>query len=338
MQSRQKNAEEEKSTYILVNDLGSKIKSLRQLGIKTPEQNDPFFTEFQKELAKMIGEAHPDAEILAMDMEELSMQILSRAHELRKILVKDAVVVSSCLEIAAPRRGFVLEVNRIVDFEGQLLGIGPRPGCPPVSEQIMGIKTLVSDRPVVVVEDGSFSGRTLSHVLKVFKETRVEVSAVVLGFMFPNSLASLRRNFSGELIVMREINHVIDWMPDHDFFPFAPNCGRVVGVSVHGENYPFFNYDGASYSIPYVLPFSPMKDWASIPKEHENKISLFCMQKALELFTLLEKMNNGKEIKIGDLIGVRPLVSVPISVRQKMFPRVDTRVRSFLHDTCHELA
>ncbi len=330
--------QETKGTYILVCDLGSKIKSFRQLGIKTPEQNDPFFIEFQDELAKMISEAHPYANLLVMNMEELAMQILAKAHDLRKVLVKDAVVVSSCLDIAAPRRGFVLEVNRLIDFEGNLLGIGSRPGCPTIDEQIMGIKTLISDRPVIVVEDGSFSGRTLSHVLKKFKEAKVKVSAVVLGFMFPNSLASLRRHFSEELIVISEINHVIDWMPDHDFFPFAPNCGRVIGVSVHGENYPFFNYDGASYSVPYILPFSPMGDWASIPKEYENKISLFCLQKALELFTLLEKMNNGKDIRIGDLIGVRPLVSVPISIRQRFFPGIDTRVRSFLHDTCHELA
>lgn len=328
----------EKSAYVLVFDLGSKIKALRQLGLKTPEHNDPFFLEIQTDLTKMISQALPDAEILAYEMEDLSYQILTRAHELRKILVKDAVVVSSCLEIAAPRRGFVLEINRLVDFDGQILGIGPRPGCPTISEQIRGIKTLVADRPVIIVEDGSFSGRTLAYVLKLFKESGVQVAALVLGFMFPQALASLRRSYEGEMIVIRELNNVIDWMPDHDFFPFSPNCGRVVGVSVHGLNYPFFNYDGASYGVPYILPFSPMHDWASIPKDSCNEISLYCMHKTLELFDLLEKMNNGKEIKIGDLTGARPLVSVPISVRQKFFPSLDTRVRSFLHDTCHELA
>lgn len=273
-----------------------------------------------------------------MNMEELSMQILAKAHELRKNLLKESTVVSSCLEIASVRRGLVLEVNRIIDFRGEMLGIGPRPGCPPISEQIRGIKTLAADRPIIIVEDGSFSGKTLSRVLGEFKEIGVEVSAVVLGFMFPEALTLLSRHFKGELIVINEINHVIDWMPDHDFFPFVPNCGRVVGVSINGGNYPFFNYDGASYSIPYVLPFSPMRDWASLPKDFENKISLFCMQSSLEIFKLLEKMNNGKEFRIGDIVGVRPLVSIPISVRQKMLPGVDTKVRSFLHDTCHELS
>lgn len=54
MNQKQLKPENGKNNYILVYDLGSKIKSLRQLGINTPDSDDPFFSEIQGELAKMI--------------------------------------------------------------------------------------------------------------------------------------------------------------------------------------------------------------------------------------------------------------------------------------------
>lgn len=329
---------EVRNTYILVNDLGSKIKSLRQLGIKTPAQNDPFFTEFQEELAKMIGEAHPNTNVLAIDSEDLAMQILAKANKIRKASAKDAVIVSLCLEIPVSRRSIALEANRIIGFDGQQLGIGSRPGYPSLSEQISTTKIFANNRPVILVDDGSFSGKTLSYILKRFREEKVNVVAVVLGLMFPGALASIKRYYFEDLVVVNEIDHALEWMPDHDFFPFAPNCGKVIGTSANGENYPFFNYDGVSYCVPYILPFSPMHDWATIPKEYGNRISLFCLQKAIELFVLLERINNRKELEIGDIAGINPLVSLPISVGQKLLPQINTSIRRFLHDACEKLS
>ena len=79
-----------------------------------------------------------------------------------------------------------------------------------------------------------------------------------------------------------------------------------------------------------------MEKWTSIPREKNNSFSLLCLQQTLNLFERLEKMNR-TEIKIGDLMGVRLRVSVPISIGQNIFPQLDTRIINFISEACHEL-
>lgn len=159
-----------------------------------------------------------------------------------------------------------------------------------------------------------------------------------MGFAFSKAVEVIKRNFNGEIVMVEQIDNPLDWMPDHDFFPFASNCGRVFGISLDGNAYPFYTHNGASYSVPYILPFAPlMSKWTSIPQERTNSFSLFCLQKSLHLFKLLEKINR-RDIMIGDLMNVHPRVSIPINVGQHTFPRLDTRVINFLSDACHELS
>lgn len=323
-------------TYILTCDLGSKIKLLKHIGFKTPDSHDTFYKDFQVELARLINVSLPEAKVVSVSMEDLADNILTAALN-KQTFMQNAIVVSSCVEIALPRKGQVIEINRIIDEQGKILGLGPRPGFPPVEEQMESIRVISADLPIILVEDGSFTGSTMCYLIKKMKEKGMKVAAVVIGFTFPKALAAIQREYDGEIIVIEKLSELLDWMPDHDFFPFSPNCGRVFGIAINGHCYPFYTHNGASYSIPYVEPFGNLSEWASIPRESTNSISLFCMQQALTLFERIEKLS-GKEIKIGDLLNVKPRVSIPVSIGQSRFPRLDTRVTSFLHDTCHELA
>lgn len=334
-----------KGTYILTFDLGEKVQSLRGAGLKTPDANDLFFVEFRQELARMIQNSLPDVKIKLVDMAEMANSIKSKAFERRKLL-KNAVIVSSCLEIAQPiygsmDGGFVLQVNRLVDNGGKILGIGPRPGHRDIKRQIEIIRSMAIDstmnRPLIVIEDGAFSGKTLSYILGKFKEANLIVDAVVIGFAFPEAYENIKKDFSGEVIIVNKFDKLIDWIPDHDFMPFVPNCGRILGVSMSGINYPFYTHEGTTFSFPYLIPFAPMSEWTTIPQDHTGKIALFCMQQAMSLFERVEKMNK-TELRIGNLVGIRPKISVPISIGQKRFPELDSKVRDFLSDTCHELA
>ena len=324
-----------KGTYVLTCDLGSKVKLLKHIGLKTPESNDSFFKGFQSELARLIGVALPNAEVITMSMEDLADDILTEALR-KQSLLQDAVVVSSCAEIAIPRKGHIIEINRIVDERGKIIGLGPRPGFPSLDEQLESIRVFTVDRPIIIVEDGSFTGGTMCHVIRKFKDKGIKIAAVVIGFAFPKALAAIQREYSGEIIVIEKLNELLDWMPDHDFFPFTPNCGRVFDLSISGQNYPFYTHNNASYSVPYIIPFGNMREWSSIPDTSTGPISLFCLQQALALFERIEKLS-GKEIKIGDILGTRPKISIPISIGQNVFPRLDTRITSFLSETCHEL-
>ena len=236
-------------TYILTFDLAQKIKLFRSIGLKTPNPDDTIFTNIKDELIVMVSRAFAGANIRAVSMEDLADEILSRAMDHRKHL-SNATVVSTCVEIADLKRGQTIDINRLVGRSGDIIGLGPRPGHPSLEDQIRLIANACDDNPVILMEDGTFTGSTMLQILRMFKQLKVEVAAVVIGFAFENAVKNLKKEFGGELIVVEEMENFIDWMPDHDFFPFVPNCGRVVGVPWNGYNLPLYTHNGASYSIP----------------------------------------------------------------------------------------
>lgn len=76
-----------------------------------------------------------------------------------------------------------------------------------------------------------------------------------------------------------------------------------------------------------------MSKWTSIPAKDCVQISLFCIQLATDLFFQIEQLN-GRQIKIADLMGLQPAISIPITLGQQTFPRLDERVVDYLTQMC----
>ncbi|HLD28610.1 MAG TPA: hypothetical protein VJB67_03265 [Patescibacteria group bacterium] len=336
MTGQKEDIEDHHRTYILTFDLGPKIRLLRTEGLKTPDQNDPFFLELKDEIERRIQGFFPDATIKSVTTEDLADEIMSQAVH-QKTLLREAEIVSTCLELAILRRGHSIEINRIVDQAGQIIGLGPRPSYPCLDEQIHSINAVSNSRPLVLVEDGSFTGSTLIHILDKLEGQRMSVAAIVIGFAFPKALEAVQARFEGEVVVVEPMEEFIDWMPDHDFFPFTPNCGRVLGMSWNGTNLPFYTHNGASYAVPYLIPFCPMTRWTSIPEDYIYDFSMFCLQQTLKLFELIGRLS-GEPVTIGQLMDVRPKISIPVPIGGSGLPRLNARVVDFLSDVCHELA
>jgi hypothetical protein len=197
---------------------------------------------------------------------------------------------------------------------------------------------LVKNKPVVLAEDGTFSGKTIAYILEQFKVKNISVSTIVLGFSSKSGIETISRVFHGDIITVEGVPNLIDWMPDHDFIPFAPNCGRVFGIPLGKEARPVYTHDGAAFAIPYIQPFGNLNKWSSIPADRVNEFSLFCCQQALSLFTRIEKMSGNKHLTIRDLMGNRPSICVPICVDNDQFPPLDAQVVEYLSDACHSLA
>jgi hypothetical protein len=173
-------------------------------------------------------------------------------------------------------------------------------------------------------------------LVKQFAKHRVEVAGVVVGICFPSAADNLRKLFNGNLMVVEKTQEPIEWMPDHDFLPFIPNCGRVFGQMFGDEGMPFYNHEGISFSFPYILPFGNPNKWASIPQQHTYNFSLFCLEQALGIFKHLDKLND-RQLTIHDLSGSAPRVSMPMSCGDDRLPEVDMPISSFLSEVCHEL-
>ena len=326
-------------TYVVTCDLANRMKELEQVGIMLlPEREHvAFFEKFHVELmATLKGLLPEDIEIQSVDMDILAQKVLGAALA-RESRLRDAIVVSTCFEMSAARRGITLEINRIVDGSGKLIGLGPRPGHTDLTSQFMAISRLAAEgRPVVLVEDGTFSGKTLKYVLAHFARVGVNVDSLIVGLCFEEALTTLEGILPPNVQIMAQTTRPYEWMPDHDFFPFAPNCGLVFGISLGGQALPYYTHDGATFSFPYLSPFGNTEDWASIPKDKVRELSLLCLRTSQHFFGLLEGVNN-RSIHCKDLIGTRPRISIPISFGQSQLPNLSSRVVDFLHDAIEEI-
>lgn len=321
--------------FVVTNDVGVRVSGLRSIGLKTPDSNDPIFKEFHAGLIEQISRMLPEIKVVEHDMTELADEIWSRAIQLKTSLAS-AVVVSTCAELAATRRGHVIEMNRIVDVNGNILGFGPRPGTDLLSRQIASIGAFAHGKSIVIAEDGTFSGGTIEFLVKQFTKRCIEVAGVVVGICFPVAAKSLGKLFNGNLMVVEETEEPFEWIPDHDFLPFIPNCGRVFGSMFGDEGMPLYNQDGISFCFPYILPFGNPAKWASIPQEHAANFSLFCLEQALGIFSYLDKLN-GRHLTVHDLLGAVPRVSMPMSCGSGRLPEIDMPISSFLSEVCHEI-
>lgn len=246
--------------------------------------------------------------------------------------MRNAIIVSTCPEITALRNGAALSlnINRLVDYDGKILGIGPRPGTESISAQIEHIANYAHDRQVILVEDGSFTGKTLRYILEMLQNKHVRVSAVVLGFVFQNAREIIREGFNGEIFDIEKVDGIIDWMPDHDFMPFVPSNGRVIGHRCSGELLPIYDQDGLTQCVPYLDGFCPLTDWAGIPAEGCREITEFFISATYELFEIISFLNDSRILTIGDLAGTLPRVSIPFSLYGQPTVTKDTPILGFL--------
>ena len=138
------------------------------------------------------------------------------------------------------------------------------------------------------------------------------------------------RNLSSRFV--SGIDSLMDWVPDHDFFPFVPGCGKVLGVEVGGELYPFYDHNHASFAMPYLVPFAPMQEWATIPDRRTNSLSGQCLKLTIRLFEELGKLND-RPIRISDIVHARQRVSLPIQCGHKgPLPTTGSTVVSYLSE------
>ncbi len=322
--------------YILTFDLGHKVQQLSSIGLKVPSPQDPFFQEIRAEITHRFAQYFPNAVIKAMGMHELSANIMAQAIHQQQSL-KKSFVATTCLEIAGLKHGYPLDVNRVISSNGKIVGIGPRPGSPSIADQIKMLASISENQSVILVEDGAFTGTTVSFILEELQRHKVEVAAVVIGFAFPGTVKKIQSVFNGEVIIVEEIKaDFIDWMPDHDFFLFAPNCGRVLGLKWNGQAVPFYGHRGESYAVPYLQGFCDMSAWTNIPAEHCGSFSLFCVQQSLAFWQHIEAINSA-DLRIGDLLGVYPRINIPCGVGDHSFPSLDSYVIHYLSETCHML-
>lgn len=325
--------------FLVTLDVGEKVASFQNVGIETPSADDPFFRRIQADIVDAVQVAIGDnIRVRTVSMSELAGDVLSLAYRTRK--TEGSLIVSTCREFAEPMKGITLDINRMVDESGVSLGIGPRPGSEDLDEQLRLIKLHAHDRPVVIVEDGIFSGGTVQFIVERCRRAGIEVSQVLVGFRFPGSQERIDalREMDVEVAWLEEFGDLLDWVPDHDFLPMVPNCGRILGVKPFGEPVPYYSLQRAAFSIPYLHPFSPVEDWASIPASTKRDLAKICLSLSQQIYTKLDLMN-GRKVRIEEVLAAPQPVTIPFRLSHEMpyFTRREA-VSEFLNELAHDVA
>jgi hypothetical protein len=298
-------------TYVVTYDVASRLQAFRPKTLTIPRPDDQLFERFHMGLFQKIQQALPGINIDTIEMSELRRKIWEQVDTRITDLGQQAVL-STCPEIADSNpksEGLLLNINRLFNTDGQLIGHGPRPGFEPLEKQYDELAKRIADRSVVLIEDGAFSGGTLRSVLHELNSRGITVTAIVIGFCCTRAKFVLGNFFKGELVIVHPIENLLDWIPDHDLIPFIPNCGRVVGeVSNHGFM-PVRSSEGFSFAYPYILPFGKIEEWASLPIEGAQDLSRLCLDTSIDLFSRV-----GQKMTIGELLEANPRVSMPIEI------------------------
>lgn len=315
-------------TFLLVKDLAPQACLLRTLGIQTPNPIDPIFTTFTDGLVSIIQRGLPQVKVHVIDMTDLTDRILAEGMRQASRL-RTPVIVSTCPEIATRGKGISLEVCRIINTAGEIIGWGPRPGHPPIREQMESIKTLTRDgKNIVLVEDGAFTGGTLKHLLNEAALVGITISAIILGFIFPPAQQALQESYSGELIVTEVLpSNLLDWIPERDFVPLIPGSGRIVGSPFYGKHaLPLYDHRGWSYTVPYLQRWCNTREWTGLDEDTAHSVTRHALEQATRLFDMIVKLNH-KQLRLSDIISARLNVSAPIACDATLLPFDDFILR-----------
>ncbi len=303
--------EDRHGTYVVTYDVASRLQAFRPKTNTIPRPDDRLFERFHMSLFTEIQKALPGITIDTIEMSELRRKIWEQVESRITDLGQQAVL-STCPEIAdlnPKSEGLLLNINRLFNTDGQLIGHGPRPGFEPLEKQYDNLAQKIAGRSVVLIEDGAFSGGTLRYVLQELNNRGLTVTAIIIGFCCTRAKFVLGNFFKGELVIVHPIENLLDWIPDHDLIPFIPNCGRVLGEATTNGFMPVRNAEGFSYAYPYILPFGKIEEWASLPIEGAQDLSRLCLETSIELFSRV-----APKITIGELLGANPRVSMPIEI------------------------
>ena len=306
------------SQYILTLTLYDHLCSFKRVGLKIPDRAEIDEVEggLIQKIKKTFAGSKSVVEIIQFG--DFCDGIVSAAKEI-KVRMPDATIITTTPMISYEAGGTCIGLSRLIDFEGNIISVGSRAGSGSVESQIELVSRELAGKRVIILEDGAFTGSTLCFMIDQLSKRKVNVAAIVMGILFPDAKERLAKTFTGELVWHYHFEKPVDWMPSHDFFPFVPNAGRVIGVKVGESLIPVHLFDRSTLSKPYILPYGKLKEWAGLPMSQDELLwlSQYCIMSTIKIFQRMEELNS-RPVCVGDLLDTRPITSVPVAYGRKL--------------------
>lgn len=263
-------------TYVVSADISLLLKSwATQNGFVLP--GSEFFIGIREKFSEYMNQIFPEFDLVSE--EEIVEGLLAIVEE------KGFGLPVISLDPAYSQGGMTLEITRLVDENGQDLGLGNRAGASSLEEQIKKIKAS-GIKEAVLVDDVIFSGALIESIVDMLAVAGIKVPLICAGIGIADGVKRID-GIKTKVECVRIYDEVIDEVCERDFYPGIPFSGRLLA----GES---------NIGVPYILPFGSPEKWASIPSEFAGDFSKFCICQTMLLFKEIEKCS-GRYVLCRDL-------------------------------------
>ena len=262
-------------------------------GSKHTVPDKQYFADMLKDLQGLLQGYFPAVEVVPERQLRLGLLGLAQRTQLPIVSLDRAYIHEG--EKTLNLVGF-LDVTRAVNPKLEKLDLRERPGSLPVTSQLDVLaRKLRKGREIALADDVIFEGGTHQKVAQWFAERDIIVKEVLSGITIEDGRDNLE-NAGIRVKSVIEYAAVVDEVCERDYTAGVPMSGR----SVVDEN-------GRTGSAPYFSPFGIAEKWASIPAEHADEFSAFCMMQSIALWSAVERLSK-TEISTSEI--PRPLYAL----------------------------
>lgn len=284
-----------KQTYLVSQDLWMLFTNwAKEFGFRIPAK-----TYFAKLSQKTIRDLQLifDKEKKNVEVKNISFNRMQQGLQRGISLNPDSLVVS--LDKVYLLGDFQMEINRIVsmkDGEWKDLGEHSRPGFESIEQQLDRIGSRINGKSAIVVDDGCWSGGSISRVVEEFLSRNVQVEKVLVGIFIDSDNKNFSLDVPLEFVFRFPVDSIIDWICERDFLPGTPFGGRTVFTDSYGK------INQKSYGAYYLFGMGDYARWASLQFE-KDLVKWFtqqCIKRSIKLFKMIERLS-GKLVLMSDL-------------------------------------
>jgi hypothetical protein len=259
--------------YVVSADTGLLISKWgEEKGLVTPSSN--FYQEMLVDLKDKLRDSFDEVEIIPeSELKEGINQLVREANY--PVVSLDRTYIDE----AQPNLMGYLDATRTVDTNLQGTGLKSRLRENSLSQQIYRLAQIADGKPITLIDDVIFEGKTLLEIIEKFRDQGVNIGKVLTGIAIQEGIDLLEANGISVATVVKPYKQVIDEICERDFRVGAPYSGRTI---VNGKT---------TMGAPYLQPFGKPEQWASIPSDQSLDFSLFCLYQSLQMWLEVERLS-----------------------------------------------
>jgi hypothetical protein len=311
------------NTYLVTEDLSKIIKTwCEEIKKPFPDPKGAFYDETMASLCNALQRyCFRESDVKVIDVPRASFaDILERGRSYDADLRKEFWVSLDHVYADVGEKGkdgFEISITRFVDKDDAELPRGPRPesNFDTITGQVFACAQTWREasesgpRPVVLVDDGTFTGETITTILEELANHDMYVDSIRLGVANPKAINYIARwlHKTGHQVrflgCLKLCPPVFDWVAERDFFPGVPLSGRVVGHFEKGVVRPYRAHSsGKPFRKPYLSGWGRLEDWAKITKG-KDEFTIAALDLSIKLWLELERLWE-QEICVNDLAAI----------------------------------